>query len=212
MPEVELLQKLPLFRWHSRSHVGARRDKLTNAIVELAPKRVESMLDVGCGDGTMTRAVADKLGAHDVHGVDIKIRPGLAIDVVEYDGKSLPFDDARFDLVTIVDVLHHCQDLEAVFSEIMRVVKPDGAVIIKDHFQFGSWSNGVLWAMDMFGNMHFGVKVRGNYLSPSQWVDLVAQSGGTIDKLVWPFKIHAAPITLVARSEYQFLMRVVRAS
>ncbi len=64
MPEVELLQKLPLFRWHSRSHVGARRDKLTNAIVELAPKRVESILDVGCGDGTMTKAVADKLGAH----------------------------------------------------------------------------------------------------------------------------------------------------
>jgi ubiquinone/menaquinone biosynthesis C-methylase UbiE len=132
------------------------------------------------------------------------------IDVRQYDGRTLPFEDARFDLVTIVDVLHHCSDMRAVFAEVIRVVKPTGAVVVKDHFQFGAWSSGVLWAMDMFGNTAFGVKVRGNYLSPPQWVDLVTASGGSIEKLVWPFRVHPAALRLVARAEYQFLMRVVR--
>jgi SAM-dependent methyltransferase len=204
------LTKLPIFNWHATKHVASRRERLVNAICDLAPTGITSMLDVGAGDGTMTKLVADRLGATDIKGVDVKLRPGSVIDVRAYDGLTLPFEDARFDLVTIVDVLHHCTDMNAVFAEIMRVVKPTGTVIVKDHFQFGRWSDAVLWAMDMFGNSAFGVKVRGNYLSPPQWVDLVSRTGGSIEKLVWPFKIHNAPITLVARSEYQFLMRITK--
>ena len=204
------LTKLPLFNWHATKHVSQRRVRLTNAIVDLAPRDTRSLLDVGCGDGSMTKEIGDRLGATELRGVDVKLRPGSVIDVRPYDGLTLPFEDACFDLVTIVDVLHHCSDMAAVFAEVMRVVKPSGAVVVKDHFQFGAWSSGVLWAMDMFGNSAFGVKVRGNYLSPPQWVDLVAASGGAIEKLVWPFRIHTAPFHLVARSEYQFLMRVIR--
>jgi SAM-dependent methyltransferase len=208
---MPLLDKLPIFKWHERNVVGTRRARLAGAICDLAPSSAVSMLDVGCGDGSMTKIIADRIGAKDVHGVDIKIRPNSVIDVREYDGRHLPFGDAQFDLVTIVDVLHHCEDLRAVFGEIMRVVKPRGVVVIKDHFQFGPWSDYVLWAMDVFGNYAPGITVRGHYLSPPEWVDLVASAGGKVDKLLWPFRVHDLPWTLVARSEYQFLMRVLRA-
>lgn len=208
---MSILTKLPLFRWHERSVVTSRRARLTSALCELAAGLERpSLLDVGCGDGSMTREVADRIGAVDVHGVDVKIRPNSVIDVREYDGTKLPFEDSRFDLVTIVDVLHHCSDVRAVFREVVRVCKPGGAILVKDHFQFGAWSDKVLWAMDVFGNYAPGVTVRGHYLSPSEWVELVSASGGKVDKLVWPFRVHDLPFTLVARSEYQFLMRVSR--
>ena len=38
--------------------------------------------------------------------------------------------------------------------------------------------------------------------------DLVSWVGGRIDEVVWPFRIHDMPWRLVAKSEYQFLMRV----
>jgi hypothetical protein len=63
--------------------------------------------------------------------------------------------------------------------------------------------------MDLLGNYSTDVFVRGTYLSPPQWVELVVAAGGTVDKLVWPFEVHALPWRLVTRSEYQFLMRVV---
>ena len=54
------LTKLPIFNWHATKHVASRRDRLVNAICELAPDKVVSMLDVGAGDGTMTKLVADR--------------------------------------------------------------------------------------------------------------------------------------------------------
>jgi SAM-dependent methyltransferase len=166
------------------------------------------MLDIGSSDGLLARGVAERIGVEEVRGVDVKLQPNALVEVVEYNGKELPFDDARFDLVTICDVLHHASEPLGVMREAMRVLKSDGALIIKDHFRWGSWSNGVLLAMDVFGNYKAGVLVRGNYLTPPGWIDLVARAGATIDRLVWPLQIHDLPIRLIARSEYQFAMRV----
>jgi SAM-dependent methyltransferase len=137
------------------------------------------------------------------------VRPNAVIDVRKYDGHVLPFESARFDLVTICDVIHHAEDPRAVMNEAMRVLSPGGRLVIKDHFRFGAWSNAVLTAMDVFGNYATGVIVRGNYLALDQWIDLVAGAEGRIDKLLWPFVVHPPPWRWVARSEYQFMMRVV---
>jgi precorrin-6B methylase 2 len=48
------LTKLPLFHWHATKHVSQRRVRLTSAITDLAPRDTRAMLDVGCGDGSMT--------------------------------------------------------------------------------------------------------------------------------------------------------------
>jgi len=159
-------------------------------------------------DGLLAHAVAERLGVQEVRGVDVKLQPGARIDVVRYDGRVLPFEDARFDLVTVCDVLHHTTDPLTVVREAMRVLKPQGALIIKDHFRWTPWSNGVLLAMDVFGNYKAGVVVRGNYLTPPGWIELVTGAGATIDRLAWPLEIHDLPFRLVARSEYQFAMRV----
>ena len=43
---------------------------------------------------------------------------------------ALPFDDQRFDLVCALDIIEHVEDDNQAFSEISRVVKDDGTVIL----------------------------------------------------------------------------------
>jgi 2-polyprenyl-3-methyl-5-hydroxy-6-metoxy-1,4-benzoquinol methylase len=168
------------------------------------------MLDIGCGDGRLARATADRLGAIDVQGVDVLVRPGSLVPVLHYDGRTLPFPDQRFDVVTLCDVLHHAETPDAVLREALRVLRPQGRLIVKDHFRFGPWSHLILLAMDVVGNIPKGVLVRGRYMSGPEWMSLVAESGARMEHLIWPLQIHVLPWRLIARSHYQFAMRLSR--
>jgi ubiquinone/menaquinone biosynthesis C-methylase UbiE len=85
----------------------------------------DKVLDVGTGSGR--RLV--ELGLFrriDRHGVDIHIRasrPGIELHT--YDGRTLPFPDQSFDVVTICYVLHHLTPDHAhdLMGEITRVAK-----------------------------------------------------------------------------------------
>jgi SAM-dependent methyltransferase len=197
------------FALHYRTVSVPRAEAIADAVASLVP-RADSILDVGCGDGMLLRAVAQRVGARSISGADVKLQPNLPFSAVRYDGVKLPFEDDAFDLVTISDVLHHAEDPEATLREALRVTKPAGAVVIKDHFSFGRWSHAVLLVMDIVGNYAQGIDVRGKYLSPPEWIDLVQRCGGSVEKLDWPLRIHSLPFRLVARSEYQFVARVVR--
>jgi SAM-dependent methyltransferase len=168
--------------------------------------RAGSLLDVGCGDGTVALTIGGLVGATLVAGVDVLVRPEVAIEVSRYDGVTLPFPDRSFDAVTISDVLHHCEDPRAVLREALRVARD--VVAIKDHFRFGPLSERVLLWMDRVGNAAPGVEVRGTYFSPSEWVEMVASSGGRFAGLDWPLQIHDYPFRLVTRDELQFAARI----
>ncbi len=200
--------------WHFEGVSVPRAERIARAFGELAQRGsggIDAMLDVGCGDGLLATRVGGLVGARSIRGVDVKAQPNCRIAVSVYDGLTLPFADAEFDLVTISDVLHHTSDPKRVLTEVLRVTKPSGAVLIKDHFRLGPVSNAVLLAMDVIGNYAQGILVRGTYLAPDEWVDLVAAAGGTIDSLKWPFEVHNLPWRVVTRSELQFVARVRKA-
>jgi len=208
MPLPERAANRAIFHLHHQAIHVPRVERIARGMAELA-EDAGTMLDIGCGNGLLARRIAQLAHADTVRGVDVMVRDETSVPVAHYDGAHLPFDDASFDVITICDVLHHTADPLAVVKDAVRVLRPKGRIVIKDHFRLGTVSNAVLLAMDMLGNYSTGVLVRGTYLSPPQWVDLVASAGGTVDKLVWPFEVHALPWRLVTRSEYQFLMRVV---
>jgi SAM-dependent methyltransferase len=168
-----------------------------------------SLLDIGCGDGTVARDIAAAVGADRVAGVDVKVRAEVAVEVTAYDGVRLPFPDRSFDAVVISDVLHHCEDPRAVLREALRVAR--ACVAIKDHFCFGPVSERILLWMDMAGNAAPGVTVRGTYFTPGQWVEMVTACGGRVTHLDWPLQIHDYPFRLVTRDELQFAARVEHA-
>jgi SAM-dependent methyltransferase len=169
--------------------------------------RVGSLLDVGCGDGVTTRALADRAGATRVAGVDVQLRPSAVIEVRPYDGLHLPFPDRSFDAVTIIDVLHHCGDPPAVLREAIRVASQ--VVAIKDHFAFGPVTHKMLHWFDLVGNAKDSVPSPGTYFEPQQWVSMIEEAGGRMAALDWPLKIHDLPWRLIGWPELQFTAKVI---
>jgi SAM-dependent methyltransferase len=61
--------------------------------------------------------------------------------IPEVSGK-LPFDDNSFDLITCFGTLHHIPNVSFVFSELVRVLKNDGHILIREPIvSMGDWRN-----------------------------------------------------------------------
>jgi ubiquinone/menaquinone biosynthesis C-methylase UbiE len=90
------------------------------------------LLDVGCGNGGVSRLLRERVA--EVHAVDVEMspewsdQPGLSFRVA--DGERLPFDDAAFDLVHSKDSLHHMDHPARALAEYRRVLKPRGTALI----------------------------------------------------------------------------------
>ena len=94
-------------------------------------------LDIGCFDGNFASGIARhfNLNKFQTHGVDINLCANPNITFTQYDGKILPFSDNSFDLISCIFILHRTpeQNLEICCSEIFRVMKPGGMVILQEH-------------------------------------------------------------------------------
>ena len=94
--------------------------------------RPESVLDVGCGEGVLTEAWAERLGDGRVVGVDLddpklradwetRRRPNLEFQA--QDATSLPYETGEFDMATAIEVLEHVPEPEATLAEMARVAR-----------------------------------------------------------------------------------------
>jgi SAM-dependent methyltransferase len=204
----ELLQRAVNAAHHHRVRLP-RTERVAGALAARIG-RARSLLDVGCGDGTVAQSIAEKVGAERVAGVDVKVQPGAPLEVTEYDGLHLPFPDRSFEAVVLSDMLHHCHDPAAVLREALRVA--GRVVAVKDHFRFGPVSEKILLWMDLVGNASHGIHVRGTYFGPGEWADLVARAGGRFTGLEWPLQIHDLPFRLVTQDRLQFAAGIARST
>jgi SAM-dependent methyltransferase len=92
----------------------------------------ESVLDVGCGEGVLTREWAERLGDGRIVGIDLddpklraeweaRRRPNLELRAEE--ATSLSFADGEFDMATAIEVLEHVPDPGATLAEMARVAR-----------------------------------------------------------------------------------------
>lgn len=122
---------------HSRAGHDVYRDALNTPafLASLPPVRGLLGLDVGCGEGSNTRKVA-QLGAT-MQGIDIAptfIRHAremetdspLGITYVVGDGAALPFFNGSFDFATAFMSLMDMPDQAQALREVARVLRPDG--------------------------------------------------------------------------------------
>jgi glycosyltransferase involved in cell wall biosynthesis/SAM-dependent methyltransferase len=158
-----------LGQFHEACIYGRRIRRLTELFVDLIPPN-SSFLDVGCGDGKLARALLDKRPDLRIEGVDVLVRKEVWLPVQAFDGKNLPYREASFDGVMLIDVLHHAHDPLALLREALRVSRR--WLIMKDHVRKGLAAGLRLRFMDYIGNAHHDVALPYNYLSEGQWEEL----------------------------------------
>lgn len=97
------------------------------------------VLDLGCGPGGFTAVLAET--AREVVGLDVSPawvetarrtleERGLPGTAVTGSGSALPFPDGAFDVVSLVDVIHHLDEPEGVLREVHRVLRKGGRLLI----------------------------------------------------------------------------------
>ncbi|KKQ97036.1 MAG: ubiquinone/menaquinone biosynthesis methyltransferase [Candidatus Woesebacteria bacterium GW2011_GWB1_39_12] len=104
--------------------------------LSMLPKKVERVLDFGCGDGLFCKELKKK--AEVVYGCDLdsallekakKSVKGVNFEIARSDGKT-PYKKDFFDCVLMMGVLEHVADEKITLSEIWRVMKPGGSLYI----------------------------------------------------------------------------------
>jgi SAM-dependent methyltransferase len=106
------------------------------ALFELVPLPGELTVDIGCGEGRVSRDLA--AFGHRVVGLDASMamaraaaeHPGSSGPVLLADAASLPFRDSCADLAVAFMSLQDVDDLEAAIEEIARVLRPQGVLLM----------------------------------------------------------------------------------
>ena len=122
------------------------------------------VLDYGCGPGTFSIKLS-KMTKDEVHGIDIS---NAFIDQCNYikndlniknfypqhvKNNTLPFDDNTFDLILIFDVIHHLENIDENFSEIKRVLKKNGKIIVYEPNKL----NPLIWLLHLIDPIERGL-------------------------------------------------------
>jgi ubiquinone/menaquinone biosynthesis C-methylase UbiE len=139
----------------------------------------ESVLDIGCGTGTLAIVAKRQVGASgEVFGIDASpamiaratskaAKAGVDVFFKTAVVEALPFPDAHFDVVLSTLMLHHLPPKlrQQCAREIRRVLKPDGRLLVVD-FGAPQRKSGFL--------AHFH---RHGYVDPREIVALLDEAG-----------------------------------
>lgn len=188
MSSLAAVEKKFLNTVHNKA-VFQRRVRILSELLANELGAAGTVLDLGCGDGSIARAVTDKKPGLKFRGIDVLVRPHTLIPVEYFDGSTIPAEDGSYDWVTIVDVLHHTDNPAHLVAEAARVARK--GVVIKDHLREGLGAYPTLRFMDWVGNRGHDVRLPYNYLTKSEWDAIFAQAG--ISPRTWREQIGLYP-------------------
>ena len=136
-----------LGRWASTLYEDAAAENVRAIEELLEPAGANTrLLDLGCDDGLLTARWAARVGAKDVHGVEIvderaqlAEERGITVARADLNGR-MPFEDETLDVVCSNQVIEHLRDTDLFVSEILRIVRPGGYVVVSTE-NLASWHN-----------------------------------------------------------------------
>ena len=160
-------------RWGSFAFGIERRalDKTTSSI------EATRVLDVGCGTGRFTEHLAARFGV--VIGLDLA-QEMLVIAARRVHGAfvrgnavALPFGDGQFDMAVAITLCEFTSQPAAVVSELVRVVRPGGRVVV------GSLNPTSLWGVTHRRRLHEEPWRAARFLARRQLLEIGAPHGQT---------------------------------
>lgn len=122
-----------------------------NDILKELDRRYSRTIDLGCGDGKFTEKLIEY--SENLTGVDIINLKTKKFNYKKHDmNKKLPFRKNTFDLALCKQVIAHIDDFDYFLSEVYRILKPGGTLILTSE-NLSGWHNILSLAT---GNMPFG--------------------------------------------------------
>ena len=114
---------------------------IARKLESIAPGKSISVLDLGCGDGSILEYLMDY--DYDLYGYDfpacstaLKKRLGKYFGIsydkhlrIAEDERSIPFDDGSFDVIYANQVFEHIRFLDSILKECTRVLKSNGVLL-----------------------------------------------------------------------------------
>jgi SAM-dependent methyltransferase len=196
---------------HGRYVHKRRISRLSELCSKLIPSNA-SVLDVGSGDGRLARFLSDKRKDISIYGIDVRVRSDVAICIEAFDGKSIPSAEDSFDVVMLIDVLHHTDDPMVLLSEAVRVARQ--VILIKDHLLQGMLGYSTLRLMDWVGNARHNVALPYNYWTPAQWHGAFDKLGLVVSSWESNLGLYPFPVDLIFGRSLHFVaaLRAPRAA
>lgn len=103
-------------------------------LLEICGKAKGDLLELGCADGTFLLKLKNrgfKVTGTDISPAAIRLAKKKGLDVFVCDvSKGIPTKSNKFDIVIATEVIEHIFDTDFFISEIMRILKTGGIVII----------------------------------------------------------------------------------
>jgi ubiquinone/menaquinone biosynthesis C-methylase UbiE len=122
-------------------YIDVKRDHLLRLAAEHFGSTANlDVLDLGCGIGAYHQGLENRF--RELHGTDVSSKSvemaAEKHDFVHYasfDGVTLPYPDARFDVVFTICVMHHVPPAqwEGFVAEVARVLRPGGLALVFEH-------------------------------------------------------------------------------
>ncbi len=190
---------------HEHRMLNRRVHRLASLLSEVLPSQ-GSCLDVGCGDGQVAKLIMERLPGLHVEGIDTLARDECCIPVAQYDGVTIPHPDSSFDVVLLVDVVHHADHPERLLRECSRVAR--NAVVIKDHQLEGLLAGPTLRFMDGVGNRRFSVESPFNFWPRGRWAQVWQDLSLSVGELRTELHIYPWYCTWLFDRQLHFIVRL----
>ncbi len=160
---------------------GDRVKRISNIIDQLLKKEYLkknkrlTILDFGCGSMEISKKLENKNYVRCIVGSDIFKHSYKSKKLIYMDNENLFKINKKFDIIFIVDVLHHIgvDDAHKIINKLSKLSKN---IIIKDHFEHGFFSRQLLRFVDFYANYGYGVNVPKKYFNKVSWKKTLIKS------------------------------------
>jgi len=175
------IANLPLYKKLTRQ----RSLNFARYLAKLMPDGAR-VLDFGCGNMFTSKEILNLKPTLHITGLDVikdqnldeKFFEDKRLAFTLLETKALPFPDNHFDISFALAVLHHTEDPEYYLSELKRVTKPTGSIILIEEMYINFLDKIYISSQDwLLNKMKTGVPVPLNFRSHRHYLNEFKKQG-----------------------------------